>query len=115
VRLLIVAAVVAGVIVFASLPWVGSLLHPPLCSTVESGGVVLKSFCISWEPMQGRYETPPSGVPADYGAYVQPTIDPTVLAVSTFVGATLVLWIVLSVVSRLWRTSRGRRVTPSEV
>jgi hypothetical protein len=107
-RALIASALVAGVLVVAMFPAIPGYLHPPMCSRVESGGVVVQSFCISWDPALGRYQIPPPGVPADYGARIPSTIDPAVLAALLFVAGSLVLWIGLSIVVRVWRMTRAR-------
>jgi hypothetical protein len=111
VRALIVSALVACGLVAAIFPAIPGYLHPPMCSTVDSGGVVLQSFCISWDPALGRYQLPPPGVPADYGARFPSTIDPAVLAALLFVAATLVSWMGLAIVARGWQMSRGRGAT----
>jgi hypothetical protein len=96
-RALLVSAVIAGTIVLAVYPGLPGYLHPPMCSSVESGGVVVQSFCIAWDPRLGRYEIPPPGVPADYGARFPPTIDPAALAALLFIGLTTLLWVGISV------------------
>jgi len=100
VRVLLVSALIAVAIALAVSPILPGFLHPPLCSTVEAGGSVVESFCISWDPSLGRYETPPPGVPADYGSRFQSTIDPAALAVLIFLGVMTVLWAVITLVSR---------------
>jgi len=110
VRALIASAVLAGLVAVVSVPWIAGALHPPLCSTVGSG-VDIKSFCISWDPTKGRYETPPAPVPADFGARHLPTVDPTFAwAALVFVGATIALWFGLRRLFSRWRTSRVRDV-----
>lgn len=99
-NLLISAAIALGV-ALAAAPRLPALVHPPLCSTVDTGGVVVNTFCISWDPDLGRYETPPAGVPADYGRPpYPPTIDPALLVVCIFFGATTLIWAALSLAGR---------------
>jgi hypothetical protein len=110
VRVLLVSALIAAAVALAVSPRLPEFLHPPLCSTVESGGVVIKSFCISWDPSMGRYETPPPGVPADYGSRVRPTVDPAALAVLIFLGITTALWAVVTLLVRRFNGTRRESV-----
>jgi hypothetical protein len=108
VRAFIVAAAAAAVLVVVVLPAIAGYLRPPLCSTVESGGVVVQSFCISWDATLGRYQTPPPGVPADYGVRLPAGIEPTLVAALLFVAATFTFWLGLSIVAR-WRLHERSR------
>ena len=98
-RTILLSVLVGGAVAIALYPALPGLIHSPRCPTVEAGGVVVRTFCISYDPALGRYETPPAGVPADYDV-LRPGQYPNerAVAAAVVVGvaavlATIIRWI----------------------
>ncbi len=103
-RVVIAAAALSVAIVFLAYPAIERQVHPPRCSTVESGGTVVQSFCIAYDSALGRYETPPAGVPADYGRILPGEFpDDRLVIVGALLGTTIALAAALQLATLAWR------------
>ena len=105
-----VSILLAGAITLAVYPRLLGPLPPPRCGTVEAGGAVIQSFCINYDPALGRYETPPSGVPADF-ALVRPGEypDPLPIIVALFAGLAVILTLSSRLLPLIWQRAMRSR------
>lgn len=77
------------------------VLYPDWCSTgpAPNGQPVGAPFCIRYDPTVGRYENPPSGVPADISAAALHAANPdqgrVLVAVIAFVATLAVVAVLL--------------------
>ncbi len=114
VRVVIAAAALSLAIGLLAYPAIEQQVHPPRCSTVESGGTVVQSFCIAYDPALGRYETPRAGVPADYGR-ILPREFPNdrLVIVGALLGSTIALAAASQLATLAWRRLQRGSNSPS--
>jgi hypothetical protein len=103
----------AVLVSFAVLPLNGDDYHPPKC--FDSPQRSYETLCIHYLPLEGRYEFPPPGIPADI-ARLDPSLDPPPTAwdvVQTRYGEFTVVFSLAALVA-LGLRARRELGTPAE-
>lgn len=95
------ALAVAAVVALALPP---SVAYPPVCSWATNVG----DFCIDYDPVLGRYQTPPAGVPADFAHFATETAPTSLPSIEVRLGASALAFVVaLLLGSALVRVARS--------